>query len=159
MGVEIERKWLIDLDDVPFDLGSAQKQRIVQTYLSFDPQVRLRNVNDGETYVMTVKLGRGEASQLMRGEFEAEITAASYEKLARESIGKVIEKTRYTVPEPGNTGRFFEIDVFEGEFAGLCVVEMEFASEEDAKVYGDPDWVLRDITYDATYKNIVMAQS
>ena len=159
MALEIEKKWLIDLEAVPFDLEAAEKHHITQTYVCFQPQIRLRDIDYGQRFVMPVKADKLAADALARYEFEAEITRDSYEDLSTQLVGKTIAKTRYVVPEPGDTGRKFEIDVFEGEFAGLTVAEMEFASEEDAQSYPLPSWVIEDISREPRYKNIVMAQS
>ena len=159
MGIEIERKWLVELENIPFDLEKAERHHLIQSYVCFNPQIRLRNVDNGSRFVMTVKPGRSEKAVLSRPEFEAEITRESYEDLTRETVGKTLEKTRYIVPEPGDTGRKFEIDLFEGAYEGLCVVELEFASEEEAQSYPTPEWCTRDITYEPVFKNVVMAQA
>ena len=41
--VEIEKKWLIDKDSIPYDLSAVQHViEIEQTYLNFSPEMRLR---------------------------------------------------------------------------------------------------------------------
>ena len=55
MGLEIERKWLISAGRVPYDLTRAEKQTMEQVYLSFDPTIRIRRINDGKRHVLTVK--------------------------------------------------------------------------------------------------------
>ena len=159
MALEIERKWLIDPQAVPFDLERAERTRIEQSYVSFKPQVRLRSLND-ERFILTVKgkpLGEPEQeSELARQEFEFELTREAYENLRGKTEGKVLRKTRYFVPQ--DQGRCFEIDIYEGEFAGLAVAEMEFATLEQAESFPTPDWVLEDISADPYYRNVVMAQ-
>ena len=157
MALEIERKWLIDPRDLPFDLESFPHHHIIQSYLSFHPQIRLRDIDRGSLYLMTVKVGTGsEESVLARQEFEAQISPDSYQRLIEDKRGKTLEKTRYQVPD--GQGHIFEIDLYEGEFAGLAVAEMEFRTEEEALAYPDPSWAGQDISADPAYKNVVMAQ-
>ena len=48
---EIERKWLIDAEDIPFDLSKAKKDVMVQGYISFSPTIRVRSEN-GERFIL-----------------------------------------------------------------------------------------------------------
>ncbi len=50
-----------------------------------------------------------------------------------------------------------EADVFEGDLAPLCLVEVEFTSEKDAKGYTPRAWFGADVTEDKRYKNKYMA--
>ena len=54
-GEEIERKWLINASDIPYNLEDGVEQKIVQTYLNFSPEIRVRNINNGEKYILTIK--------------------------------------------------------------------------------------------------------
>ena len=54
-GEEIERKWLINVNDIPYNLEEGIEQKIVQTYINFSPEIRVRNINNGEKYILTVK--------------------------------------------------------------------------------------------------------
>lgn len=60
----------------------------------------------------------------------------------------LIEKMRYKIPYKGRT---WEVDVFEGDNAGLIVVEVELESE-DQKI-DLPSWVSREVTDDPRYYN------
>lgn len=157
MALEIERKWLVNPHALPFDLDAYPHHHIIQSYLSFHPQIRLRNIDEGGSYLMTVKVGTGPGCNILtRHEFEAQISAGSYQDLIGDKVGKTLEKTRYQVPD--GKGRTFEIDVYEGEFSGLVVAEMEFGSEEEALAYPDPSWATQDISTDPAYTNVTMAQ-
>jgi adenylate cyclase len=60
----------------------------------------------------------------------------------------LIEKVRYTL----NVGRHsWEIDVFEGENAGLVIAEIELGSEDEA--FEEPDWLGNEVTDDPRYFN------
>ena len=171
MALEIERKWLIDPAALPLSLERFECHRIEQSYLSFSPQIRLRAIDDTR-FVLTVKgKASGQKSPLVRDEHEHELTEEAYAKLRGKTEGKTLLKKRYVIPEEAvsdalpasatsaaRSGRFFEIDVYEGEFSGLAVAEMEFASLEEAEAYPTPTWAKADVSADSRYRNVVMAQ-
>ena len=153
----------------PFPLEQAERHHIEQSYLSFSPQVRLRAIDD-ERFVLTIK-GKAEESEspLVRGEREFAISRDAFLELRENAEGRVLIKTRYIIPEERmcgdsgeagfSTGRVFEIDVFEGDYAGLAVAEMEFGNVEDAEAYPTPGWARADVSDDPRYRNVVMAQA
>ena len=140
--MEIERKFLIlrlpeHLDDYP-------KQRIEQAYLSTDPVVRIRRLDDA--YILTCK-GEG---LLTREEREMPLSAAAYRRLLPKAEGTVIEKDRYRIP----CGPYIiELDVFSGALAPLVLAEVEFPTEEESAVFQPPDWFGTEVTYDPAYTN------
>ena len=165
MALEIERKWLIDLDKLPFSLRGAEHHHIVQSYLSFSPQVRLRAIDDA-LFIMTIKgKSRQTESPLVREEREFELSRETYLELCAKTEGRTIAKTRYIVPEScacaqaSDSSRIFEIDVFERDYVGLVMAEMEFASIEEAESYPMPSWALSDVSEDMRYRNVAMAQA
>ena len=52
-----------------------------------------------------------------------------------------------------------EVDLFEGDLAGLCLVEVEFASEDDANAFEAPDWFGRDVTAIKGWSNADLARN
>jgi len=148
-GEEIERKWLINKDKIPYDLNSAVKQEIEQTYISFSPEIRVRNINNGEKYILTIKSNMS-VDGLVRDEKEYYISKEEYESLLKKREGNTILKTRYQIFENGN---ILEIDIFKNQLEGLAYMEIEFPNEEKAKAYKDPEWVIKDVTSDVRYKN------
>ena len=99
MTLEIERKWLIDVEELPFPLERFERHRIVQSYVSFSPQIRIRSIDD-ERFILTVKCkAAGVESALAREEFELELSEGSYRHLLSKTEGKTLVKTRYVVPE------------------------------------------------------------
>ncbi|MBQ6454910.1 MAG: hypothetical protein IJJ32_02310 [Eggerthellaceae bacterium] len=165
MALEIERKWLIDKDKLPFSLDAAERHHIVQSYLSFSPQVRLRAIDDA-WFVMTIKGKSKDAdSPLVREEREFALSREAYLELRAKTEGRTIAKVRYIVPESdvdakaSDTARIFEIDVFEGDYAGLAMAEMEFATIDEAESYPMPSWALLDVSEDMRFRNVAMAQA
>ena len=55
---EIERKWLVDKGSIPYNLNSddVKVYDIKQTYISFNPEMRVRDYNDGTSYEFTIKM-------------------------------------------------------------------------------------------------------
>lgn len=149
MSKEIERKFLVA--NLP-DLSKAKKAVVRQGYLTApddSAELRLRQKNDA--YFLTLK-GVGD---LVRVEREAEITAEQFDTFWPETEGRRVEKIRYTAQL--QDGLMFELDVFAGDLAPLCLVEVEFTSEDQATRYVPPDWFGTDVTDDTRYKNRTMA--
>ncbi|WP_299640438.1 CYTH domain-containing protein [uncultured Ruegeria sp.] len=149
MSKEIERKFLVA--NLP-DLSKAKKAVVRQGYLTApddSTELRLRQKNDA--YFLTLKGVGG----LVRVEREAEITADQFETFWPETEGRRVEKIRYTAQL--QDGLVFELDVFAGDLAPLCLVEVEFTSQDQATRYVPPDWFGTDVTDDTRYKNKTMA--
>ncbi len=151
---EIERKWIIDAEDIPFDLTKAKSDHMFQSYISFSPTIRIRCEN-GERFILCVK-AKSKGSYLAREEFETELTKEQYDFLLSKKEGNIIEKIRYTVKE---NGLCYEIDIFKGELAPLAYLEIEFPSVEAALAFKSPEWVIKDVTDDYKYKNASLAKN
>ena len=122
--MEIERKFLVLR--LPEQLDDCPKQRIEQAYLSADPVVRIRRLDD--SYILTCK----GAGLLAREEREMPLSAAAYRRLLPKAEGTVIEKDRYRIPCGPYT---IELDVFGGALASLVLAEVEFPTEEEAAAF------------------------
>lgn len=151
---EIEKKWLIRVSDIPYDLSKADKYEIVQTYLNFSPEIRVRNINNTE-YILTTKCDTA-IKGLVREEHEYLITEEEYNNLLTKKEGNTIYKTRYRFKDENNIE--MEIDIFSGDLEGLAYLEIEFVNIESAEKYQTPDWVVKDVTYDLNYKNGYLAR-
>ena len=152
--VEIERKWIFDADDISIDKSTAIIIDIEQTYISFSPEIRVRKLNNGEAYTMTVK-NNLTSNGVKRDEYEIDITESQYNQLIAKKEGKTIYKTRY---EFNLDGYWAAIDIFHGELNGLAYLEVEFIDEKEAKNYKAPSWVVKEVTNDILYKNGSLAQ-
>lgn len=148
--MEIEKKWLIKVEDIPYDLSKANKYEIVQTYLNFSPEMRVRNINDGEFYVLTIKRDT-KSLGLVREEYEFLLNEDEYNNLLTKQEGNTIYKARYELEN--EDGFMMAIDIFSGDLEGLAYLEIEFEDKETAENYGTPNWVIKDITTDLNYKN------
>ena len=148
---EIERKWLIRKEDIPYNLedSSVEKFEIKQTYLCFDPEMRVRDYNNGQSFEFTMK-NNMTIDGLIRDEINIDITKEQYDNLVIKQEGKTINKTRYQFYADG---QIIAIDIFHGELDGLAYMEIEFKTEEESRNYKEPEWVIKDVTSDVNYKN------
>ena len=112
---EIERKYLVK--KIPAELANYKCKKISQGYLCTSPVVRIRRSD--EEYYLTYK-GSG---LMIRKEYNLPLTKESYEHLKEKIDGRLIEKTRYLIPL--DNGLTAELDIFEGDLAPLCLVEVE----------------------------------
>lgn len=147
--LEIEKKWLIDPERIPYDLSGAKVFHIEQTYINFSPEIRVRNINEGEQYVFCLKYGLTKDG-VQRNEVETQVTREEYLELIKKKEGNTIYKTRYQLLADGE---IVAIDIFEGDLSGLAYMEIEFANMDEALAYETPDWVIKDVTDDVNYKN------
>ena len=153
---EIERKWLIDKDNIPYDLTAKDVKTydIKQTYFCFNPEMRVREYNNGLAHEMTIKTNMT-ADGMVRDEVNITITKEQYENLVKKQEGNTIHKTRYQLYDDGQV---IAIDIFRGDLDGLAYMEIEFANAEESKNYKEPDWVIKDVTDDVDYKNGYLAR-
>lgn len=154
-GKEIEKKWLIKENEIPYDLSKADKFEIEQTYISFEPEIRVRKINNGQSYILTIKSNMSE-NGLVRDETEYYISEESYNLLLAKKEANTIYKTRYQLEIDGTTR---SIDIFKGDLEGLAYLETEFTSEEEANKAEIKDWVIKDVTSDKRYKNQSLARN
>lgn len=155
--LEIEKKWLIDPENIPYDFSNAEIFEIEQTYICFEPEMRVRRINNGNQYSYAIKRNMT-SDGMIRDEYETSITKAEYENLfAKKEEGAItIHKTRYQLLD--DNGELVAIDIFHDELNGLAYMEIEFANEEEANNYETPDWVIKDVTDDKYYKNGYLAR-
>lgn len=147
--VEIERKWIIDKDKIPYDLSNSEITEIEQTYISFSPEIRVRKINDGEEYTFTVKTNMT-ADGMTRDEMETYITQEEYNNLIKKQEANTIYKTRYQFLDEDY---LLAVDIFSGKLDGLAYLEIEFENQEEANDFQTPNWVIKDVTSDLNYKN------
>ena len=156
--MEIERKWLFDINKVPTELSNTITH-YKQAYLSVEPEVRIRSKSvestiydkcSETTYALCIK-GNG---KLSRHEIQKGITKDEFEEL--KEIGNIdskmfIKKYYYTIP----IGENFILTVGvvdKGTETEFCYGEIEFSSEEEALKFNPPEWFGKEVTNDLNYK-------
>lgn len=142
MGIEIERKFLVDIDKLqPLTNGI----KILQGYLlSHSPSIRIRIAN--KKAFLTIK-GKP-TNNISRSEFEYEIPLADGLELLKECKELIISKTRYEIMYENH---LWELDIFEEENKGLIVAEIELSSEDES--FTLPSWVTVEVSNDTRYTN------
>ena len=65
----------------------------------------------------------------------------------------LIEKTRYYIPAGVHT---WEVDVFEGDNAGLVVAEIELNDEQET--FDRPSWLGQEVSDDTRYYNVCLVK-
>lgn len=155
-GLEIESKWLIDLDNITYDFSEMDKYSITQTYINYSPEIRVRRIeHNGEVfYTMTIKRYINEDA-LTREETEFYITEEEYLNTVVRGLDNTILKDRYQLE---NDGLIYCFDIFYDDLEGLAYLEIEFDNEEEANNFVEPDWVIQDVTNDRRFKNQSLAQ-
>ena len=145
--MEIERKFLVA--SLPDDLGKYPYHLIEQAYICTSPVIRIRREDD--RYYLTVK----GAGMLSREECNLPMNPETYYHLLTKAEGILIRKKRYLISLPDDLTA--ELDIFEGDWKGTVIAEVEFESEEKARQFNPPDWFLKDVTYDSRYHNSWMS--
>ena len=149
MGREIERKFLVDPG--AWHPDPARGTRFRQGYLSVEPARVVRVRRAGPSGALTVK---GLTTGVERAEFEYAIPPEDADAMLDVlCMRPLLEKTRYREPFGGRT---WEIDVFEGENAGLVVAEVELSSSTDTLEL--PPWAGKEVSADPRYFNSNLTQ-
>lgn len=162
---EIERKFLIDIDKIPFDLSKMDYRDITQGYVTAmggdEFTYRLRHVlyrshldGDllGEEFSQTIK---GKGSKI-RDEYEIKLWKNQFSKLWRLCDEVVVHKFRYELPTKEGQNRRY-LDVYKNSLRGLYTIEVEFESEEACDNYIPPEWFGEEVTENVNYCNFVLA--
>ncbi len=144
MGVEIERKFLVEENLLPPLHNGVY---IAQGYIQTVDHTAVRARVKGSKGFLTLK---GRTQGMSRLEYEYEIPLDDARAIIQElCAGKSIEKTRYEVQMGKHV---WEIDIFSGENAGLIVAEVELTSETEEVVL--PAWARQEVTDQARFYNI-----
>jgi adenylate cyclase len=140
MATEIERKFL--LEKPPDQLQGGTGKRIEQGYVTAGESIEVRLRKVGGQRLLTAKLGHGES----RVEVEIALGLNQFDALWPLTESRRLGKTRYLVPL--GAGLEAEIDVFEGDLAGLVTAEVEFGFERQSRDFQPPPWLGEEVTGD-----------
>jgi len=151
--VEIERKFIVNPDLLPGSPDDYEHSTIRQGYLTIGLDGSEARVRDkAGKYSITVKT----AGDLVRGEWEVEISESQFETLWPATEGKRIEKTRF---KSRHGEHVIELDIYEGELEGLVIAEIEFEDVQSAEQFEAPAWLVRDVTQELGFKNQNLARN
>ena len=150
MAQEIERKFLISGDG--WKSGIESSARLQQGYLSTSAKATVRvRIYDDSKAVLTLK-GRQEG--ISRAEFEYAIPLEDARELMEIARPNIVEKRRYKVPFEAHV---WEVDVFEGQHAGLILAEVEMRSADEHVAL--PSWIGREVSDDDRYANASLSRN
>ena len=150
MGVEIERKFLVDHEK----WGKLKKTAGIhyhQGYLVDDVHCTIRVRVAGTKGFVTIK---GANSGISRKEFEYKIPASDASELIKSFAGSSVEKIRYKIKF---AGKLWEVDEFLGDNKGLIMAEIELKHENEE--FEKPGWITREVSDDDRYYNSNLAKN
>lgn len=155
MPIETERKFLIRPQDaLRFISPLTDQVEIEQAYIVASPdgalRVRRKRSPGRDVFLLTCKGPKTEGSV---EEIEFPISRSRYSTLVACLTGRLIRKTRFTLPLNGHD---VEIDVFHGHLDPLCMAEVE---GPDCAAFVPPPWFGREVTGDPRYDNSTLALS
>lgn len=143
MGLEIERKFLVVVDQLPL-LGKPSE--FEQFYLSYDPAIRVRIVDEREGF-LNFK-GPGTLTR-----FEHEVSLNVFDTIPLRALAKgTLFKKRYRVRHGEH---LWEVDHFTKPF-DLWLAEIELTSEEEK--FALPPWAGLEVTEDKRYANASLVE-
>jgi len=142
MAIEIERKYLVDLEAIVLESGCDIKQGYIKTADNTVVRVRIK----GKKGFLTIK---GENVGASRLEFEYEIPLEEADEMLQKLCSKpIIDKTRYEIQHENH---LWEVDVFYADNDGLVVAEVEL--EDENEEISLPSWIKEEVTGDIKYYN------
>jgi CYTH domain-containing protein len=151
MPQEIERKFLVKNDGWKSHAGSGERFRQSFIYSRGGKCVVRIRIAGQQAYV-TLK---GKPVNFTRPEFEYPIPLDDARQMLENLCdSSAVEKTRYEVKYHD---KFWIVDVFEGNNAGLVMAEIELGSETEQ--FDLPQWAGQEVTADYRYCNSNLAQN
>lgn len=144
--VEYEQRFL--LPDFPG--GLSNPRRISDRYIE-GTRLRVRTVATPEGVVLQRKLGHkrrtAEDDPTAIWHTSLYLNEAEYELLSS-LPGRMLTKTRWTVDVDGRLGA---VDVFEGDLAGLVILEVDLGHVDEPNAFHPPAWAGTEVTHDETF--------
>ena len=169
MGKEIERKFLIDENNVP-DLSQMNYLDITQGYINLAAclkdksvkTIRLRQVlhmsydNNmmGEEFYLTIKSQEFK----IRDEVEISLLREQFELLWKECEKCNIHKHRYEFPST-DAKHLVQLDYFRNDLCAYKTAEVEFKSVKESEQYVPESWFGKEVTYDDKYTSLNLLKS
>lgn len=147
MGIEIERKFLVDKDRW-LKVKPKTGDKIIQGYLlkSIEKTIRVRV--KGNRGFITIK---GKTKGISRAEYEYEIPLSEAIELLDEFCPQRIEKMRYELVHDQRT---WVVDEFIAPQPGLILAEIELSEEKEK--FDKPNWIEEEVSDQPKYYNANM---
>lgn len=150
MAIEIERKFLLEKSRLPH---LSNGNRFIQGYISRNPEVRFR-ISDRDV-VLCIKKEKAIGHRFELEFKRNDICCEELDELISTAIFPPLVKTRYEMPFGD---RIWEIDVYEGDNAGLITADVELPRMDHPLTF--PDFVdpKKEITGDPRYSNFRLTE-
>ena len=144
MGVEIERKFLVDHEKWK-KASKPEGTHYRQGYLLNDEHRTIRiRVTDKQGYITF----KGASSGISRKEYEYKIPVTDGNELLDGFSQSEVEKIRYRIDF---SGKLWEVDEFLGDNEGLLMAEIELTHDDEE--FDRPDWITSEVSGDERYYN------
>ncbi len=144
MGIEIERKFLVDHNKWQ-QIAKPEGTHYRQGYLLNDDHRTIRvRITDKQGYI-TLK---GATNGISRKEFEYKIPVEEGKEILDGFAISEVEKIRYRITF---AGKLWEVDEFLSKNAGLIMAEIELYDENEP--FEKPDWITNEVSDDERYYN------
>lgn len=149
---EHERRFVPDMNALPFDYKKYPMKSILQGYLEDELKTRLRDECDNDVHVclQTRKTGHG----VSRTEDEHEIPKEEFDAMWK-NVSCSLNKSRYFVTWEGVEA---EVNIFHGPLEGYVQIEVEFPTHDEAINFTPPAWLGREVTDDPQHGNHHLAK-
>lgn len=162
--MEIERKFLVLNAELITQLTKWGYAEDISQYYIQVGEFEERYRRKGDKCFHTIKK---KVDDMQREEIEVEVSNECFEfnKRNRLEDSIILQKKRYVMDFKGDPSQpetmskhyyEMEVDVYENEYKGLVIAEIEFKTIEEANSFIPPSWLV-DITDDEKYKNQTLA--
>ncbi|HMG09749.1 MAG TPA: CYTH domain-containing protein [Mucilaginibacter sp.] len=144
MGVEIERKFLVDHEKWR-QLAKPEGKHYRQGYILSDDTKTIRvRITDEHGYITIKGITKG----ISRKEYEYTIPVNEGAELLDNFAVSELTKIRYRI---SFDGKIWEVDEFLGDNQGLLMAEIEL--EHETETFKLPPWITIEVTDDQRYYN------
>lgn len=151
--VERERRWLCRAVPREFELRT---ERITDLYVD-GARLRLREARPLSGAPAILRLSRkGDIDERTRLVTSIYLSEAEFALLSASLPGRRVRKLRHRLPR--QDGAVLMVDEFEGELAGLLLVEAEFRSDDRMAAFVAPPFAGREITGDVRFTGAALAR-
>jgi CYTH domain-containing protein len=139
--IETERRFL--LKKLPEDLMNFPYIMLEDfMILTDEPHPHLRLRRKGDSFVLTKKYPKGEGSKLQMIEETIVLNEIEFNAIKELKVtGQKKWRFNYLYKDLNA-----ELDVWTDKLQGLAIIEFEFDSEKEAKVFEKPDFCLKEVT-------------
>ena len=143
--MEIRRCFLVKHEFLPNDL--PQGSLVVQGYLSQDPLIRVKVLNDKAWMIIR---GRGDAIEFQSWEYQIPWQdAEQMMNLTNFKLSKISRLLKHN-------SHVWRLDEYLGPLSGLWMAKIELSDKYES--YIAPDWIGKEVSYDSKYYQINLAK-